>query len=96
MLLALLILLQVVQANEFVEFRICYLDTQPTPWEFRPHPRNKVFYARRDQIVYVSELSFHHAGLDCIRICSANGCNFVRGTVSSVMESLRGSGNAAD
>ncbi len=92
MLIALFILLQVVQAHEFVEFEVCFLDTKANPWEFRPHPDHAPFYVRADQIIYVSEVEFRTGGIDCVRTCSAHGCLFVIGTVASVMETIRGEG----
>ncbi len=90
MLLAILILLQVVQANDFVSFKVCFLDTMAHPWEFRPHPEDENFYVRADMILYVSEVSYKTSGIDCVRVCSAHGCKFVIGTVASVMAKLRG------
>ncbi len=96
MLLAILILLQVVQANDFVSFKVCFLDTMAHPWEFRPHPEDESFYVRAHQILYVSEVSYKVSGIDCVRVCSAQGCKFVIGTVASVMATLRGPRNAGE
>ena len=96
MLLAILIAIQVVQANEFVSFDVCYLDLKAHPWEFRPHPKGHAFNIRRNQIVYIETPSFETAGIDCTRVCAIRNCKFVVGTLASVMEILRGTTNAAD
>ncbi len=89
MLLAILILLQVVQANEFVEFRVCYLDIKAHPWEFRPHPEDQSLYIRKGQILTVINVYPEAAGLPCVRVCAAHGCKFVQGTIASVMKTLK-------
>ena len=96
MLIALLITLQVVQASDFASFKVCYLDTSSSPWEFRPHPEGHTFNVRKSQIVYVDTPAFETAGIDCTRACSAYGCKFVIGTIASVMEAIRGESNASD
>ncbi len=96
MLIALLMLLQVVQANDFVSFDVCYLDFSASPWEFRPHEETRVFYVRPEEILHVTAPTFPTAGLECVRVCSAHGCRFVVGTPESVIQRLRGKKNASE
>ena len=97
MLLALLIAFQIAQvSDDFVRFDVCYLDTRSSPWEFRPHPEGEDFYARANQVIFVAPVAFNVEGLDCVRTCSAWGCRYVVGTVASVMETIRGTGNAGE
>ena len=95
MIIILFLALQLVQANDFTSFRVCYLDTNAHPWEFRPHPEGHEFNLRRDQIVYVEDPTLNAAGIECARVCTAQGCKFVVGSVASVMRILKGSENAS-
>ena len=89
MLLAILILLQVVQANDFVEFKVCYLDTRADPWEFGPHLEEQIIVIRKGQILMITNPHPQAAGIPCVRICAAHGCKFVEGSIASVMKTLR-------
>ena len=89
MLLAILIAIQVVQANEFVEFKVCFLDTRASPWEFGPHLEGQVFYIRKGQILTITNPYPQAAGTPCVRVCAAHGCKYVLGTIDSVMKTLK-------
>lgn len=90
MLLGIFIAAYLAQAQSFLEFKVCFLDFNATPWEFRPHPQEQIFYARRDQIIYISEVDFEAGGLECVKVCSAHGCKFIIGGLAEVMSVITG------
>ncbi len=88
MLTAILLALNLAQADDFVSFTVCFLDTRASPWEFRPHPRQPPFRIRPSAVEVIRSVRDLGAGIDCVQIASSGKSIFVVGTVEAVMQKL--------
>jgi len=86
--IALLLIILLAQADDFVTFDVCYLDVNAHPWEFRPHPRGHILSIRPSAVLVVRSPAIRAGGIHCTRISATHGSSFVIGTPDQIQQAL--------
>jgi len=87
MILALALIL-LVQADDFVRFDICYLNTKVFPPELQPDPKGGYIFVRKSTVSAIESLPENWSGIACVKLRDSNQGLFVVGTEDEVRKIL--------